>query len=91
MAEKKAKDLTPVTVIATDLITPYVKGEVFTVPKYVANGLLDPNRVDEDGKSISVKVEKFDPKNADHAAALVAQRGKTEDVEPEVKTEAPKA
>ncbi|MDQ0672943.1 hypothetical protein QFZ36_000504 [Pseudarthrobacter siccitolerans] len=83
MADKKEKDLTPVTLLATGTVTPYFKGDVFTVPAYVAKALLDPNRKDADGNSIEVKVEKFDKTNKDHAAALVAQRGKTEDAEVE--------
>jgi hypothetical protein len=73
------KDLTPVTLVTTDILTPYAPNEVFTVPKYVADQLLDENREDEDGNAIPVKVRIFDAK-AD-AALLAAQRGKTEDVE----------
>ncbi|OAE01864.1 hypothetical protein A6A22_10880 [Arthrobacter sp. OY3WO11] len=69
--------------IATDTVTPYFKGDVFTVPKYVAAALLDKNRKDAEGKTLEVRVEKFDEKNKDHAAALVAQRGKTEDAKVE--------
>ena len=83
MADEKVKDQTPVTLIATGTVTPYFKGDVFTVAKYVADALLDKNRKDADGKPVEVRVEKFDKNNRDHAAALVAQRGKTEDAEVE--------
>lgn len=83
MAKEKKKDVTPVTLVTTDIITPYRKDEVFTVPKYVADLLLDDNRVDEDGKVQPVKVRLYDP--AKDADLLAEQRGKTEDaVKPEV-------
>lgn len=66
-----------VTLITTDHLSPYNEGEVFTVTEAEADLLLNPT--DERGKKIASKVVKFDAKNADHAKALVAQRGKTED------------
>lgn len=63
-----------VTLITVEPLSPYNKGEVFTVTEKEAKALLNPKV----GES---KVVKFDAKNKEHAAALVAQRGKTEDVE----------
>lgn len=61
-----------VTLITTEALSPYNKGEVFTVGEAEAKALLSAKEV---------KVAKFDPKNKEHADALVAQRGKTEDAE----------
>lgn len=66
-----------VTLITTAALSPYNEGEVFTVTEAEAALLLAPK--DEKGRSLDSKVVKFDPKNEKHAAALVAQRGKTED------------
>jgi hypothetical protein len=74
-----------VTLITTAPLSPYNQGEVFTVSADEADLLLNPVVVNEKGKAVKVesKVEVFDPKNKNHAAALVAQRGKEFDVEPE--------
>lgn len=76
-----AKD--QVTLIATDTITPYFKGDVFTVDKDVAEALLDKNHrkhpKDEDGNPLPVKVEEYDGGNKKHVEILNRQRGKTED------------
>lgn len=79
--KKVERDLTQVTLVTTDILTPYAPGEIFTVPQYVADALLDPEREDEDGNVLPVKVRRYDEKN--DAEALAAQRGKTEDVEVE--------
>jgi hypothetical protein len=61
-----------VVLITKEALSPYNVNEVFSVGEEEAKALLDTK-----------KVAKFDPKNSEHAAALVAQRGKTEDVEVE--------
>ncbi len=66
MAAKKAQVSTEsVTLLFTDVFTPYAKGEVATFAGDVAELILETE-----------KAVKFDAENADHAAALVAQRGK---------------
>lgn len=89
---KQQRDETPVTLITNDVLTPYAKGEVFTVPKWQADILLDGDRIDGDNQEIPVKVEVYNPDRKDHVAALEAQRGKPvdQDVTP-VSPEAPKA
>ena len=74
-----------VTLITTEALSPYNKNEVFSVTEREAEALLNPVVVNENGKSVKIdsKVEVFDAKREAHAAALVAQRGKTKDVEPE--------
>jgi hypothetical protein len=76
-----------VTLIATDTVTPYFKGDVFTVDKDTADALLDKRHArhpkDEDGNPLPVKVERYDEGNKKHKEALDTQRGKTEDVEVE--------
>lgn len=76
-----------VTLITTEQLTPYNKNEVFTVSEAEAEQLLDPRVVNEKGQTVKTasKVEKFDPKNPAHKAALVAQRGKEDDEVVEVK------
>lgn len=59
-----------VVLITKEALSPYNANEVFTVGEDEAKALLETK-----------KVEKFDAKKAEHAEALVAQRGKTEDVE----------
>ncbi len=77
MAEPKL-----VTLVCTEPAIPYVKGDIFSVEEDVAKKLLSS---DYKGQ---LRVRKYDSgKDAD---ALAAQRGKTEDVEPEA-PEAPKA
>lgn len=79
MAKKKeAKlDLTPTTLVTTDILSPYREGEVFTVPKYQADRLLQEGRENEDGVIQPVKVRLWDRKNADDVALLESQMGKT--------------
>lgn len=57
-----------VTLLTVKPLSPYNANEVFTVGAAEAKKLLETE-----------KVVKFDPKNKDHADALVAQRGKSED------------
>ncbi len=69
-----------VTLVAVDQITPYNKGDVFTVTKKEADLLLNPvGKTDEKGNQLPVKVEQFDPDSAEHRALLDAQRGKPTD------------
>lgn len=77
--KQKKKDLTPVTLVATAPLSPYNEGEIFTLPKYQADQLLDENREDADGKPIPVKVEKYNPASSTHQDLLRAQRGKDGD------------
>lgn len=70
-----------VTLITTEALSPYNANEVFTVTEAEADALLNPR--DEKGRKAESKVVKFDAKKQEHADALVAQRGKTEDVEVE--------
>lgn len=65
-----------VTLVCTKAGIPYVVGDVFSVEKDVASKLLS-----KDYKG-NLGVRLFDEKK--DADLLVAQRGKTEDVEPEV-------
>lgn len=69
-----------VTLVCTSPAIPYVEGDIFSVEKDVAEKLLS-----KDYKG-DLRVRKFDAKK--DADLLVAQRGKSEDVEvdaPEVK------
>lgn len=61
MAETKQ-----VVLLTVESLAPYNANEVFTVGDKEAKLLLDTK-----------KVVKYDPKNADHVAALEAQRGKS--------------
>lgn len=70
MAEPKL-----VTLVCTTAAIPYVEGDIFSVEKEVAERFLS-----KDYKGV-LRVRRYDAsKDAD---ALAAQRGKTEDVEPE--------
>lgn len=62
--------MSQVTLITKEALQPYNKGEVFTVGEKEAKLVLATERV-----------EKYDPKNKDHVAALEAQRGKPADAE----------
>ena len=77
----KYRDNDKVTLVTTDVLTPYAKGEVFTIDGKTANALLDPNRRDPDNKQVAVKVQVYDPKNDQHVKTLEAQRGKPVDAD----------
>lgn len=73
MANKNdKKDLTPVTLVAEHMFSPYRAGDVFTLPRYQADKVLQADsNVDDENNS---KVVEFDKSNSKHVA-LLAQYG----------------